>query len=57
MKRRQFEREEREAKRLKMHHLQREEARVRNQEVKTRNDMRKKLDEEERAMHKKVISK
>ncbi len=53
MKRRQIEREEREAKRLKLHHLQREEARVRNQEQKLRNDARKRLDEDERIMHKK----
>lgn len=53
MKRRQVEREEREAKRLKLHHLQREEARVRNQEQKLRNDLRKRLDEDERVMHKK----
>ncbi|PHZ15046.1 uncharacterized protein RHIMIDRAFT_277004 [Rhizopus microsporus ATCC 52813] len=53
MKRRQTEREEREAKRLKLHHLQREEARVRNQEQKMRNETRKRLDEEERILHKK----
>lgn len=53
MKRRQQEREEREAKRLKLHHLQREEARVRNQEQKMRNDARRRLDEDERLMHKK----
>ena len=53
MKRRQTEREEREAKRIKLHHLQREEARVRNQEQKMRNETRKRLDEEERALHKK----
>jgi hypothetical protein len=53
MKRRQAEREVREAKRLKLHHLQREEARVRSQEQKLRNDARKRLDEDERAMHKK----
>ncbi|KAI8083615.1 ATP-utilizing chromatin assembly and remodelling N-terminal-domain-containing protein [Thamnidium elegans] len=53
MKRRQQEREEREAKRVKLHHLQREEARVRNQEQKMRNDARRRLDEDERLMHKK----
>lgn len=53
MKRRQLEREEREAKRLKLHHLKREEARARNQEQKMRNDARKRLDEDERVMHKK----
>jgi bromodomain adjacent to zinc finger domain protein 1A len=53
MKRRQTEREEREAKRMKLHHLQREEARVRNQEQKLRNDARKRLDEDERVMHRK----
>lgn len=53
MKRRQQEREEREAKRLKLHHLKREEARARNQEQKMRNDARKRLDEDERVMHKK----
>jgi bromodomain adjacent to zinc finger domain protein 1A len=53
MKRRQAEREEREAKRLKLHHLQREEARAKSQEQKQRNEARKRLDEDERAMHKK----
>ncbi|KAI9362262.1 ATP-utilizing chromatin assembly and remodelling N-terminal-domain-containing protein [Pilaira anomala] len=53
MKRRQQEREEREAKRLKLHHLQREEARVRHQEQKLRNEARKRLDEDERILHKK----
>lgn len=53
MKRRQHEREEREAKRLKLHHLQREEARVRHQEQKMRNEARKRLDEDERILHKK----
>ncbi|KAI9486439.1 MAG: ATP-utilizing chromatin assembly and remodelling N-terminal-domain-containing protein [Benjaminiella poitrasii] len=52
LKRHQQERVEREAKRLKLHHLQREEARLRNQELKIRNATRKRLDEEERAMHK-----
>lgn len=49
MKRRQAEREEQENKRIKMHHIQREEQRAQ----KVRNDARKKLDEEERLMHKK----
>ncbi|KAI8985902.1 ATP-utilizing chromatin assembly and remodelling N-terminal-domain-containing protein [Pilobolus umbonatus] len=53
LKRKQAEKEEREAKRLKLHHLQREEARVRNQELKQRNELRKRLDEDERIMHKK----
>ncbi|KAI7880498.1 ATP-utilizing chromatin assembly and remodelling N-terminal-domain-containing protein [Mucor mucedo] len=53
LKRRQAEMKEREAKRLKQHHLQREEARVRNQEQKQRADARRRLDEDERAMHKK----
>lgn len=53
LKRRQQEREEREAKRLKLHHLQREEARNKSKETKKRNDLRKRLDEEERVLHKK----
>lgn len=53
LKRRQAEIKDREAKRLKLHHLQREEARVRNQEQKLRADARRRLDEDERAMHKK----
>ncbi|KAG0939169.1 hypothetical protein G6F57_006395 [Rhizopus arrhizus] len=53
MRRRQAEREEREAKRVKLHHLQREEARARNLEQKTRNETRKRLDDEERMLHKK----
>ena len=54
LKRKQMEREEREAKKLKMYHQQREEARARNQELKTRNAARRKLDEDERQLHKKV---
>ncbi|KAI8366381.1 ATP-utilizing chromatin assembly and remodelling N-terminal-domain-containing protein [Choanephora cucurbitarum] len=50
MKRHQAEREQREAKRMKLHHLQREEARARNQEIKIRNEARKRLDEDERAV-------
>ncbi|KAG1472464.1 hypothetical protein G6F56_001521 [Rhizopus delemar] len=53
MKRRQAEREERETKRMKLHHLQREEARVKNQEQKQRSELRKRLDDDERALHKK----
>ncbi|KAI9479531.1 ATP-utilizing chromatin assembly and remodelling N-terminal-domain-containing protein [Zychaea mexicana] len=53
LKRKQIEREEREAKRLKMYHQQREEARARNQELKARNAARKKLDDEERHVYKK----
>ncbi|KAI8137184.1 ATP-utilizing chromatin assembly and remodelling N-terminal-domain-containing protein [Fennellomyces sp. T-0311] len=53
LKRKQLEREEREAKKLKMYHQQREEARARNQELKARNAARKKLDEDERHLHKK----
>lgn len=47
MKRRQAEREEQETKRIKLHHLQREEQRARQ----LRNEARRKLDEEERMMH------
>ncbi|KAI8375497.1 ATP-utilizing chromatin assembly and remodelling N-terminal-domain-containing protein [Blakeslea trispora] len=53
MKRHQAEREQREAKRMKLHHLQREEARARNQEMKVRNESRKRLDDDERAVLKK----
>lgn len=52
LKRRQLEREEREAKRLKLHHLQREEARIKNKENKKRNELRKRLDTEEQSLHK-----
>ncbi|KAI8971567.1 ATP-utilizing chromatin assembly and remodelling N-terminal-domain-containing protein [Mycotypha africana] len=54
MKRKQAEMERREAKRIKLHHLKREEARARSQELKQRNEARKRLDEDERAMLKKV---
>lgn len=47
MKRRQAEREEEETKRIKLHHLQREEQRARQ----LRNEARRKLDDEERMMH------
>ncbi|ORY95624.1 ATP-utilizing chromatin assembly and remodelling N-terminal-domain-containing protein [Syncephalastrum racemosum] len=53
LKRKQAEREEREAKKLKMYHRQREEARIRSQEQKARNEARKKLDSEELQLHKK----
>ncbi|OAD79541.1 DDT transcription factor [Phycomyces blakesleeanus NRRL 1555(-)] len=53
LKRRQQEREEREAKKLKLHHRQREEARARNLELKARAEERKKIDEEERQLHRK----
>lgn len=49
MKRRQAEREEQENKRMKLHHIQREEQRAQ----KVRNEARKKLEEEERLMHRK----
>ncbi|KAI9249889.1 hypothetical protein BY458DRAFT_445156, partial [Sporodiniella umbellata] len=53
LKRRQVEREERESKRMKLHNIQREEARVKSQEQKQRNEARKRLDDEERLLHKK----
>ncbi|KAI9314873.1 ATP-utilizing chromatin assembly and remodelling N-terminal-domain-containing protein [Dichotomocladium elegans] len=53
LKRKQIEREEREAKKAKLYHRQREQARARNQEMKARNAMRKRLDEEERQLYKK----
>ncbi|CEP08391.1 hypothetical protein [Parasitella parasitica] len=49
MKRRQAEREEQETKRIKLHHIQREEQRARQ----VRNEARRKLDEEERVLHRK----
>ncbi|KAI9265050.1 ATP-utilizing chromatin assembly and remodelling N-terminal-domain-containing protein [Phascolomyces articulosus] len=53
LKRKQMEREEREAKRIKLYHQQREEARARSQILKARSMARRKLDEEERQLHKK----
>ncbi|KAI8373223.1 ATP-utilizing chromatin assembly and remodelling N-terminal-domain-containing protein [Radiomyces spectabilis] len=53
LKRKQAERDEREAKRIKMHHRRREEARARNQELKARAIARRRLDEDERHLHKK----
>ncbi|KAG2217309.1 hypothetical protein INT45_013005, partial [Circinella minor] len=53
LKRKQIEREEREAKRMKLYHQQREEARARSQILKARSTARRKLDEEERHLHKK----
>ncbi|CAO3617443.1 unnamed protein product [Cunninghamella echinulata] len=53
LKRKQQEREEREAKRKKLFHHQRQVARERNQELKVRASARKKLDDEERAIQRK----
>lgn len=53
MKRKQIEREEREAKKLKMYHQQREQARARNKELKAHNAARRKLEEEARQIQKK----
>lgn len=54
LKRKQLEREEREAKRVKLLHQQREQARMRSKELKARNTIRRQLDEEERQLLKKV---
>lgn len=54
LKRKQMEREEREAKRVKLLHQQREQARMRSKELKARNTMRRQLDEEERQLLRKV---
>lgn len=54
LKRKQIEREEREAKRVKLLHQQREQARMRSKELKARNTIRRQLDEDERQLLKKV---
>ncbi|CAO3595365.1 unnamed protein product [Absidia cylindrospora] len=53
LKRKQMERDEREAKRKKLYHQQRQEARERSQELKARSAARKKLENEERLVQKK----
>ncbi|KAI8340761.1 hypothetical protein BC941DRAFT_347555, partial [Chlamydoabsidia padenii] len=54
LKRKQMEREQEEAKRKKLYHQQQQEARERNQELRARSAARKKLENEERLVQKKL---